>query len=241
VHWRRRRHRRGAGDALITVLVLGASRGIGREFVRQYLAEGARVLATARDAASLQALRASGAEAFELDVADPASVSSLAWRLDGEAIDIALYVAGVITREGADTPPTQQAFDHLMHTNVLGAMQVIPQVAPRVQAAAHGKGGKFAFISSDMGHIGSVAASNCWTYRVSKAALNMAVAAAHHDYPGATMVTLSPGWVQTDMGGAAAALSAEDSVSAMRRTLGSLGRQDSGRFFRLDGRRFEGY
>ena len=69
----------------------------------------------------------------------------------------------------------------------------------------------------------------------------MAVAAAHHDYPGATMVTLSPGWVQTDMGGAAAALSAEDSVSAMRRTLGSLGRQDSGRFFRLDGRRFEGY
>ena len=222
-------------------MVLGASRGIGREFVRQYLAEGARVLATARDTASLQALRELGADAFELDVTTPASISSLEWRLDGEAIDVAIYVAGVITRESADTPPTQQAFDRLMHTNVLGAMQAIPQVAPRVQAAAHGRGGKFALISSDMGHIGGVSASNCWTYRVSKAALNMAVAAARHDYQGAIMVTLSPGWVRTDMGGAAAALSVEDSVASMRRTLAALTQADSGGFFRLDGRRFEGY
>lgn len=166
-----------------TVLVLGASRGIGLEFVRQYAAEGARVIATARDEAGLQRLRDLGAVALRVDVADPASVSGLSWQLDGETIDIALYVAGVITREGADSPPTQENFDHLMHTNVLGAMQAIPQVAPLVQAAAQGRGGRFAFVSSDMGHIGSVSGSYCWLYRVSKAALNMAVAAARHDYP----------------------------------------------------------
>jgi len=209
--------------------------------VRQYLADGARVLASARQDADIKRLADMGAEAFALDVADPASISGLAWRLDGEQIDIALYVAGVISRESADTPPTQQVFDQLMHTNVLGAMQAIPQVAPLVQTAAHGQGGKFAFISSDMGHIGSVAGSYCWTYRVSKAALNMAVAAARHDYPKVTMVTLSPGWVRTDMGGESASVSVQDSVACMRQTLQGLRADDSGGFFRLDGRRFDGF
>lgn len=224
-----------------TVLVIGASRGIGLEFVRQYLAEGARVIATARDEAGLARLRELGATALRLDVADPASISGLAWQLDGERIDIALYVAGVITRPGADTPPTQPDFDRLMHTNVLGAMQVIPQVAPLMQATAQGRGGRFAFVSTDMAHIGTVANSYCWIYRVSKAALNMAVASAQHDYPRAILVTLSPGWVRTDMGGDSAPVDVSDSVSAMRRTLAGLDESAKGGFFRLDGSRFDGY
>jgi NAD(P)-dependent dehydrogenase (short-subunit alcohol dehydrogenase family) len=111
-----------------------------------------------------------------VDVAQPASVSGLAWQLDGEAIDIALYVAGVMSRASATEPPTQPEFDRVMHTNVLGAMQVIPQVAPLVAAASQGRGGRFVFLSSVMGQIGTVASSDCWLYRVSKAALNMAVA-----------------------------------------------------------------
>ena len=121
-----------------------------------------------------------------------------------------------------------------MHTNVLGAMQALPQVAPLVEAA----GGCFAFISSQMARIGDVPASNSWTYRVSKAALNMAVASAQHDYPGAILVALSPGWVQTDMGGAGAPLSVHDSVAAMRRTLASLTPQHRGAFLDHDGTRF---
>ena len=221
-----------------TVLVIGASRGIGLEFVRQYALEGARVIATARDAAGLARLRELGAIALKLDVADSASVSGLAWQLDGEQIDVAIYVAGVVSRHGADTPPTQPEFDRLMHTNVLGAMQAIPQVAPLVQAAAQGRGGKLAFISSDMARIAEVASSACWTYRVSKAALNMAVAAAQHDYPRAIMAVLSPGWVRTDMGGDTAPVGVEDSVAAMRRTLAGLTEADKGGFFQLDGQRF---
>jgi NAD(P)-dependent dehydrogenase (short-subunit alcohol dehydrogenase family) len=84
-----------------TVLVIGASRGIGLEFVRQYLAGGARVIATVRDDPARQQLQALGAQVLKVDVAQPASVSGLAWQLDGEAIDIALYVAGVMSRPSA--------------------------------------------------------------------------------------------------------------------------------------------
>ena len=212
---------------MATVLVIGASRGIGLEFVRQYRAAGDRVIATARDDEAL------GAEPLRVDVAQPASVSGLSWQLDGEEIDVALYVAGVIDRGTAESPPTQQAFDRVMHTNVLGLMQVLPQVMPMVEAA----GGVFGALSSAMSQIGPVSGSNSWLYRVSKAALNMAVSSARFDYPKATLVALDPGWVQTDMGGGAAPLTAEASVRGLREVLAHLKPEDNGRLIHHDGHR----
>jgi NAD(P)-dependent dehydrogenase (short-subunit alcohol dehydrogenase family) len=216
-----------------TVLVLGASRGIGWELVNQYRAAGDRVIATARSDADLARLRALGAEPLRLDVADPASVSGLAWQLDGERLDVALYVAGVMDRASATSPPTRDAFDRVMHANVLGAMQVMPQVLPGVQAA----GGVFGVLSSSMSLIGSVPASNAWLYRVSKAALNMALVSARFDYPGARLVALDPGWVQTDTGGAAALLTVQDSVTGLRAAIASLTEADNGHLIHHDGRR----
>ena len=213
------------------ILVIGASRGIGLEFVRQYREAGHRVIATVRDEAGWARVQALGAQALTVDVADPASVSGLAWMLDGEKLDFALYVAGVIRRPNALTPPTREDFDAVMHANVLGAMQAIPQVAPLV-ADAHGV---FAFLSSSMSQIGSVPGSDAWLYRTSKAALNMAVAAAQHSYPDATLVALSPGWVQTDMGGGQAPLTAPESVAAMRAALARLTPAHSGQFLLRDG------
>jgi NAD(P)-dependent dehydrogenase (short-subunit alcohol dehydrogenase family) len=218
---------------MTTILVMGASRGIGLELVRQYADDGCRVIATVRDDAGRARVQALGAEALTVDVANPASVSGLAWQLDGEKIDLAFYVAGVIRRPGARTPPTQPDFDAVMHTNVLGAMQAIPQVAPLVEAA----GGVFAFLSSSMSQIGSVGESSSWLYRTSKAALNMAVAAAQHDYPGAALLTIDPGWVQTDMGGPQAALTVQASVQGMRQTLAGVTAADKGRLLHYDGRR----
>ena len=216
-----------------TVLVLGASRGIGLEFVCQYRAAGARVIATARDDEGLARLSGLGAEALRLDVADPASASGLSWQLDGEAIDVALYVAGLIDRASATTPPTQQAFDRLMHTNVLGLMQAMPQVLPMMDET----GGVFGALSSSMSQIASVPGSNSWLYRVSKAALNMALSSARFDYPRARLVALDPGWVQTDMGGGAAPLTVEDSVRGLRAVLASVSPEDNGRLIHHDGRR----
>jgi len=218
---------------MATVLVVGASRGIGLELVRQYLEAGERVMATARRDDDLASLQAMGAEPLRLDVADPASASGLAWQLDGEKLDVALYVAGVMDRASASSPPTREAFDRVMHANVLGAMQVMPQVLPGVQAA----GGVFGVLSSSMSLIASVPASNAWLYRVSKAALNMAVASARFDYPGARLVALDPGWVQTDMGGGAAPLTVSESVTGLRAALASLTEADNGRLIHHDGRR----
>jgi NAD(P)-dependent dehydrogenase (short-subunit alcohol dehydrogenase family) len=205
----------------MNILVIGASRGLGLEFVRQYREAGDAVIATARDQAGLQRIQALGAKALKIDVADPASISGLGWQLDGEKIDVALYVAGAMSRGGAREPPSRDEFDLVMRTNVWGAMQAITQVAPMVEAA----GGRFVFISSQMGHIAGADSSYSWVYRASKAALNMAIVAAQPDYPKAVFVAMSPGWVQTDMGGAAAPLTAEASVDWMRRTIAGLPRR----------------
>jgi NAD(P)-dependent dehydrogenase (short-subunit alcohol dehydrogenase family) len=222
----------------LNVLLIGASRGIGLEFARQYLEVGDRVIATSREAEGLARLNDLGAETVKLDVTDPASISGLNWKLDGEKIDVAIYVAGVFGTESATSPPTQLAFDAMLHTNVLGAMQALPQVAPWVEEAQ----GQFAFITSDMGRIGGVYSSRGWLYQVSKAALNMAVVAAQPDYPRASFVLLHPGWVATDMGTAAAPLSPEESVTGMRRTLQELKnkpRPSKVPFLQWDGTAFE--
>ncbi len=222
-----------------TTLILGASRGIGLELARQSMAAGERVIATARDDAALERLAALGCQTLRLDVTDPASVSGLTWQLDGERIDTAWYVAGVMcSRANATQPPTQADFDRVMHANVLGAMQVIPQVAPCVEGASPGPG-RLGFISSAMGQICTVGSSGAWLYRVSKAALNMAVASARHSYPKAVFVSFHPGWVQTDMGGSGAPVTPEQSAAGLRRTLAAANAADSGAFFNYDGTRFE--
>ena len=89
----------------MNVLLIGASRGIGLELAKQYLDAGDRVIATARDKAGLETLNELGAQTIQLDVTNPASISGLSWRLDGEKIDVAIYVAGVFGTESAASPP----------------------------------------------------------------------------------------------------------------------------------------
>ena len=203
---------------MTTVLLIGASRGIGFELARQYTEAGARVIATARSDEGLARLKALGAETLRLDVANPASNTSLAWQLDGEKIDLAIYVAGAMDRVSASTPPTRDSFDAVMHTNVMGAMQVLPQIVPMVQEAQ----GVIACISSIMGSLQETTSGNAALYRVSKAALNMVVRCTQAEQPGITVLAIHPGWVQTDMGGAAAPLTPEHSASSLRQTLSQV-------------------
>jgi NAD(P)-dependent dehydrogenase (short-subunit alcohol dehydrogenase family) len=218
-----------------TVLLIGASRGIGHELARQYLADGWSVIATARSEDGIAKLKALGAQTLRLDVADPASNSGLSWQLDGEKIDLAIYVAGVGDRETTTSPPTREKFDLLMHTNAMGPMMVLPQIAPMLLASK----GVFAAISSHFGSLTLTQTSMAVLYRMSKAALNMYIRCAQHDYPEISCVALHPGWVQTDMGGAAAPLTPEQSASSLRQTLERIRTQprpeDSGAFLNHDG------
>ncbi|MEW6706009.1 MAG: SDR family oxidoreductase [Pseudomonadota bacterium] len=214
------------------VLVVGASRGIGLEFVRQYRAEGHRVTATARDEAGLQRLRDLGAEAFALDVADAASVSGLAWRIDGAAFDIVIHNAGVYgPRTTGLEPPSDMDFDAVMRTNVLGPMRVIAQLGE-----ALAPGAKLAVLSSNMGSLGRRSNTSGWLYRASKAAVNSVLKDASIAFAGhAVCVAFHPGWVKTDMGAAGAPLEPAQSVADMRRTLANLSAADNGSFLNHDG------
>jgi NAD(P)-dependent dehydrogenase (short-subunit alcohol dehydrogenase family) len=214
------------------VMIIGASRGIGLEFVRQYREAGARVTATARSEDGLARLQALGAKALRVDVASAAGASALAWPIDGEAFDVAIVNAGVYgPRSKGLEPPSQAEFDAVMHTNVLGALRVLPTLAEALSPQA-----RLAVISSRMGSMALRANPSGWLYRASKAALNSVLKDTSLALAGrATCVALHPGWVRTDMGGSGADLDVADAVAAMRRTLAGLQSADNGGFFDHDG------
>jgi NAD(P)-dependent dehydrogenase (short-subunit alcohol dehydrogenase family) len=214
------------------VLVIGASRGIGQELVRQYRRHGSRVTATARSEAGLGLLRELGATALQLDVTNAESASRLAWQLDGCAFDVVVFAAGVYgpRTQGLQSPPLAE-FDHVMHSNVLGAMQVLPQLDGLLAPGA-----KLVVLSSMMGSIGARGNAGGWLYRASKAALNSVVKDVSLVFKSqAICVSLHPGWVRTDMGGLEADLSVEKSASDLRALIAGLKPGDNGQFFNHDG------
>ena len=216
----------------MNVLVIGASRGIGLEFVRQYRETGDRVTASARDQAGLERLRALGATAFTLDVTDVASAAALAWQIDGAGFDVAIVNAGVNgPRTTGLVAPSEADFDHVMRTNVLGPMRVLPQIVEALAPA-----GKIAVLSSRMGSIGSRTSASSTLYRASKAALNSVVKDAALAHAGrAVCVAFHPGWVRTDMGGAGADIDVATSVAGMRKVIAGLAARDNGSYLNYDG------
>lgn len=220
---------------MTTVLLIGASRGIGFELARQYIADGWRVIATARSDAGLARLKALGCDPWRLDVTVPANHVGLFAQLGGVPLDLAVYVAGVVDRDTAVSPPTRETFDLLMHTNAMGPMLVLPQIAPMLAQTL----GTFAVISSHFGSLSLTETGMAVLYRMSKAALNMYIRSAQHDFPQMTCVALHPGWVQTEMGGPQAPLTVQDSVTRLRQTLAAVATQGEpkhrGAFLNHDG------
>jgi NAD(P)-dependent dehydrogenase (short-subunit alcohol dehydrogenase family) len=217
-----------------TVLVIGASRGIGLEFVRQYAAEGARVIGTVRRTEDAERLRALGAKPLVLDVVDESTVTQFGVQLHGEKLDVAVLNAGVYgPRTSAITTPGGLDFDAVMHANVRAPMQLIPQLTPGLAAA----GGKLALISSRMGSISLMSSTSGWLYRASKAAANAVLRAASLELGphGIVCVSFHPGWVRTDMGGAGADIDPAASVAGMRRVLATANASQNGKFLNFNG------
>ncbi|MGB7298730.1 MAG: SDR family oxidoreductase [Burkholderiaceae bacterium] len=211
-------------------LVIGASRGIGMEFVRQYVRAGWQVFGTFRAEPDRIKLRDAGAHTLKLDINDPNDVAGIAWQLEGEEIDTVIVNAGVYgpRMSAIALPPSDEDFDLVMRTNVLGAMRLIPVVTPLIIPTR----GTLAFVSSRMGSISETGAGYGALYRVSKAAVNMVAKMAHAEYgpSGARILVLHPGWVRTDMGGPNANVEVSDSVSGMRNVIDEINAYPSGSF-----------
>ncbi|WIV97150.1 SDR family oxidoreductase [Kinneretia aquatilis] len=219
---------------MASVLIVGASRGIGLEWVRQARAAGDRVVATARDDEGLKRLRDLGAVALKLDVMNTASASGLAWQIDGYAFDQIALVAGVFgSRTTGMQTPSEAEFNTVMQTNVLGPMRVLPQLQD-----ALAPGARIAIISSRMGSISLRSGSHGWLYRASKAAVNSVLKDASLLMPGkACCISFHPGWVRTDMGGADGDIDVQTSVAGMRTVMAGLSAADNGSFINYDGER----
>lgn len=214
-----------------TALIVGASRGIGLEFARQYREAGWTVFATFRGEDDRIRLRDLGCQTLKLDVARTEDLAGIAWQLDGERLDAAVVNAGVYgpRTSSVQSPPTDAQFDLVMRTNVLGAMRLLPILAPLLAPAQ----GTLAFVSSRMGSITETQASYGMLYRVSKAAVNMVAKLAHADYSpiGIRVLSLHTGWVRTDMGGPNANVAVADSVAGLRAVLADRAAYPSGGFF----------
>ena len=213
-----------------TVLIAGATRGIGLEFARSYAADGWTVLGTARSPGDANDLRSTGAETFELDTSDPTSITAFAASLGGRAIDLLIVNAGIY---GGDTLDPYTWLD-VLKTNTIGPTLLLEALQPNLVA---GDGKRAIAVTSEMGSIAD-ASSGHIPYRTSKTALNMAwkCLAQPLAKAGVTAAVIHPGWVQTDMGGPNASITAEKSVVGMRRAIDTLSAKDAGRFLSWDGR-----
>ena len=220
---------------MTTIMITGASRGLGLEFARQFYNEECRVIATCRSPKDANELNAIGdIDVQALDVTDDKSVTTLADKLRGENIDILINNAGVIGQRDGFGRLDYDIWAETMDTNVFGPMRVAEAFRDNVMNSYKKQ---MIFITSRMGSI-TEAVPNAYVYRSSKAALNMAVKclSAELAEQGLIAVLFHPGHVQTDMGGQAAPVTPQKSIEGMKNQIVALTRDDNGRFLSYDGR-----
>ncbi|MCJ7556820.1 MAG: SDR family oxidoreductase [Gammaproteobacteria bacterium] len=226
-----------------TVLITGANRGLGLEFALQYSASGWQVHACCRNpsAATDLAELAGGARGkvvvHRLDPTDFAAVGRLADELSGTPIDVLVNNAGCYTLGGFAAARFEAAFgksdfndwEQVFRVNVFAPMAMAEAFFDNLASSEQRK---LITISSIMGSIGLNAGGGSYAYRSSKAAVNAVMRSLSLDLAerGIQVALLHPGWVSTDMGGPDADITAEVSVTGMRKVIESLKPEDSGCF-----------
>lgn len=208
------------------VVITGASRGVGAALKAAYEAEGHKVTGTSR---------AGGDGLVALDVSDAGSIRAMADALGDAPVDLLVCNAGVYLDKGHaldDGYPAEMWAEQLA-VNVTGPFLCVQALLRNLRAA----GGKVAIISSQMGS-STLATGNAFIYRASKAAalnLGMNLAAALKE-DGVAVGIYHPGWVQTDMGGASAAITPEESAGGLIERFAVLTPETTGCFETWNGR-----
>ncbi|MDP9027111.1 MAG: SDR family NAD(P)-dependent oxidoreductase [Actinomycetota bacterium] len=207
-----------------SVLIIGASKGLGQALAARYLELGSRVVATVRGEARtpLHELLATSTAADNLeiehvDITEADQVDALRTRLDGRRFDLLFVNAGVTSSpEETTATVTTEEFTRLMVTNALSPLRVIETLGDLVPPE-----GTIAVMSSRQGSIAANTRGGFEIYRASKSALNQLMrsyAARHADDP-RTLILMAPGWIKTDLGGENAPLTIDESIPSVVATL----------------------
>jgi NAD(P)-dependent dehydrogenase (short-subunit alcohol dehydrogenase family) len=202
-------------DNVPTILLIGASRGLGHAMAAEFLRKGWNVVGTVRGGGrtrlhDLADEFAGRVEIEALDICEPDQLAALRDRLSGRVFDVLFVNAGVTNNpEETIADVTNDEFIRVMVTNALSPMRVIESLQHCVSAT-----GLLGVMSSGQGSVSNNETGLREVYRGSKAALNMLMRsfAARHSGTARAMVLMAPGWVRTEMGGPDARLSIDESV-----------------------------
>jgi NAD(P)-dependent dehydrogenase (short-subunit alcohol dehydrogenase family) len=226
---------------MANVVVTGANRGIGLEFTRQLLAQGARVLAACRQPGkALKLTELAGAHpgrlnVLPLDLARERSIAEFAREAGAltSSLDVLVNNAGTLASgERFGTLGAKSLVDSFT-VNAAGPLLLSQVLAPLLLAAPRPL---IVNLTSELGSLSQTTAFYTPSYGISKAALNMVTRLLAAELRGrAVVVSVNPGWVQTDMGGQRAPVPVHDSVAGMLELMASLGQRHSGGFFDYGG------
>lgn len=215
---------------MATVVITGANRGIGLEFVKQYIAKGDKVYALCRNTSD--ALSQSGAKVIDkVDVGNPECLERILPTLSDLKIDLLINNAGVLASETLDdmSAPT---IEYQFRVNALGPVLVTQLLQQQLV-----KGAKVALITSRMGSMADNTSGGYYGYRMSKAALNMAGVSLAQDLKASDVAValLHPGYVQTEMVNNNGDISAEVAVERLMQRIEQLNMTNTGTFWHSNG------
>ncbi|MBP56806.1 MAG: Short chain dehydrogenase [Rhodobiaceae bacterium] len=223
------------------IMIVGATRGIGLELTKQYAEEGNSVIACARDTGSASLLDelASGSDNItieQLDVSNPSSIEEASNKIGDTAIDTVIIVAGAV-----GGMPENQSIDNIdieewhrtLDTNTIGPLLVAKAFKDNLVASGNGN---LMILSSQLG-ASTWPMGGMYIYSTTKAAVGKAGKILSLDWAEEpiTVSIMHPGWVQTDMGGPTAEITAEESASGIRNVINGLTKEDSGNFYKWNG------
>lgn len=221
----------------MTLLVTGAGRGIGLEFVSQLLTAKKNVIAWARDPQSsiklveLQKQFSTSLTIQKVDVTNEKSIKDATAQLKN--VDVVINNAGVLLDHTFKlTTLPIDAIKNTFEVNVYAPIRVVQTLLPLLEKSSSPL---VVNISSKMGSIDDNSSGGYYAYRMSKTALNMFTKSFSVDYPKIKTFCMHPGWVQTDMGGSNATTTIEDSVTGLLRTILEPQKFKSGSFINFEG------
>ena len=221
------------------ILIIGANRGLGLEFAKQYSELGHHIFATTRDKSkSDQLVAIANTTVLELDLNEDKSIDSFIDEMSSIKIDILIHNSGIFRDEQLSEDLEIDAWMNEMRINAITPIIVARKLKQNV---LEGKDKKIIFISSQMGSIDDNYSGRFYFYRSSKSALNSAAKSLAIDWKdkNISVLMLHPGWVKTDMGGESAKLEIPDSIQRMIQVISDLNLETSGSFVNYEGNKLE--